>query len=253
MICISRALLVAAMVSTVAVQAQAQEVKPLTRNDVALFKKKLVALFESLGQAPPGYSMEQESYQLPSDAYPMGKAGKFQPAGASASRTYGSSKSAESASKDFEEEYKKKILEAQAKGDYEAMGRLAQEMQAKAGQLALKAEEEKKEPISVNVQLNASGSETIDPDAVVHEQTGVIVLRRLGTSPERGEVTIYVDPVSLKETQQLSKVSLYPPEEGVARTTAILTAKIEFYGPSAAIEAWAKKVDFKKVLAQIDR
>ena len=246
-------LFLGAVLIALAVHAQAQEAKPLTRNDVALFKKKLVALFESLGQAPPGYSVEQESYQLPTDAYPMGGAGKLQPVGASASRTYGSAKSAESASKDFEEEYKKKILEAQAKGDYEAMGRLAQEMQAKAGQLALKAEEQKKEPISVNVQLNASGSETIDPDAVVHEQSGVIVLRRLGTSPERGEINIYVDPVSLKETQQLSKVSLYPPEGGVSRVTAILTAKIEFYGPSAAIEAWAKKVDFKKVLAQIDR
>jgi hypothetical protein len=252
MIRFGRLLLYTAL-GAVVFQAQAQDEASLTRDDVTLFKKKLVAVFESLGQPPPGYAMDRESFNLPTDAYLIHGTKNYRPTQASASRTYGSEKSAEDASKNFEQEYKKKILEAQAKGDYEAMGRLAQEMQSKAGELALKTEESKKEPISVNVGLNESGGEVIDPDAVVHEQSGVIVLKRLDATPERGEVRIYVDPVSLKDTKQLSKVSLDPPEEGVAKRTTVLTATISFYGPAQTIEAWSKKVDFKKVLSQIDR
>ena len=91
----------------------------------------------------------------------------------------GAQRAQKDASKEFETEYKKKILEAQAKGDYEAMGKLVQEMQMKASELSLKTEEQHKEPISVNLALNTGSGETIDPDAVVYEQSGVIALKAL--------------------------------------------------------------------------
>jgi hypothetical protein len=232
-------------------QAQAQNEKPLTRDEVALIKKKLVAIFESLGQPPSGYSMERESYSLPTDAYLTGS--QYTPTNASASRDYGSSKSAENASKELEKEYKKKMLDAQAKGDYQALAQLAQEMQQKSSQLSMKTEETKKEPITMHVSLNGGGGGGIDPDAVVHEQPGVIALKALDATPERGTVTVYFDPATLKDTKQLSKVTLNYPEGGVAKRTTVLNATISFNGPAAEIEAWTKRIDFKKVLAQIDR
>jgi hypothetical protein len=247
----ARLLWPAVLVLTVC-QAHAQNEKPLTRDEVALFKKKLVTIFESLGQPPSGYSMERESYNLPTDAYVQDGSSKYQPTNANASREFGTTKSAEDASKELEKEYKKKILEAQAKGDYEGMAKVVQEMQQKISQLSLTTEEAKKEPISVNIDLNVGGGGVIDPDAVVHEQPGVIALKALDATPERGNVRIYCDPVSLKDTRQLSKVSLDLPEGGVAKRTTVLNATISFNGPAAEIEAWAKRVDFKKVLSQID-
>jgi hypothetical protein len=248
----ARPFLLAALCVT-ATLAPAQGQKSLTRDEVASLKKKLVAVFESLGQAPSGYSMEHESYNLPTEAYFKSGTTKYNLTNASASREFGSSKSAESASKDLEKEYKKKMMEAQAKGDYQEMSKLAQDMQKKMGELSLKTEEGKKEPIHVNIGLNNGGGETIDPDAVVHEQGGVIALKALDATPERGRVTIYFDPVSLKDTKQLSKVALNYPEDGVTQRTIVLHATISFEGPAAEIAAWAKRVDYKKVLAQIDR
>jgi hypothetical protein len=145
------------------------------------------------------------------------------------------------------------MLEAQAKGDYQEMAKLGQEMTQKIGQLSLKTEESKKEPINIQVNVNGGGGESIDPDAVVHEQSGVIALKALDGTPEKGRVKVYFDPLALKETKQLSKVTLTYPEKGVAKRTTVLHAVIELTGPAAEIEAWAKKIDFKKVLTQIDR
>jgi hypothetical protein len=234
-------------------QAQAQSEKSLTRDEVSVVKKKLVSIFESLGQPPTGYTMERESYNLPTDAYPMQGSTNYSLVGAYATREFGSTKKAEGESKDLEKEYKKKMLEAQAKGDYQEMAKLGQEMTQKMGQQSLKSEEAKKEPININISVNGGGGEPIDPDAVVHEQAGVIALKALDGTPDKGRVKVYFDPVALKETKQLSKVTLTYPDKGVAKRTTVLHATIELAGPAAEIEAWAKKVDFKKVLAQIDR
>jgi hypothetical protein len=67
-----------------------------------------------------------------------------------------------------------------------------------------------------------------------------------------GSVTFYFDPVSLKDTKQLSSVRLESPEGGIAKRTGVLTAMIELHGPLAEIETWAKRVDTKKVLSVID-
>lgn len=234
-------------------QVQAQGEKSLTRDEVSIVKKKLVSIFEAVGQPPAGYSMESETYSLPTDAYPIEGTANYSLVGASAFREFGTKRKAEDASKDLEKEYKKKMLEAQAKGDYQEMAKLGQEMTKKMGQQSLKTEESQKEPINIHINLNGGDGETIDPDAVVSEQSGVIALKALNGTPEKGRVRIYFDPVALKETKQLSKVTLTFPQKGVSKRTAVLHAMIEIAGPAAEIEAWAKKIDFKKVLAQIDR
>jgi hypothetical protein len=244
---------VIAILFLVASQAQAQGEKSLTRDEVSVVKKKLVSIFEAVGQPPAGYSMESETYSLPTDAYPMEGTSNYSLVGASAFREFGTKRKAEDASKDLEKEYKKKMLEAQAKGDYQEMAKLGQEMTKKMGQQSLETEESQKEPINIHINLNGGDGEPIDPDAVVHEQSGAIALKTLNGTPEKGRVRVYFDPVALKETKQLSKVTLTFPQKGVAKRTAVLHAVIELAGPAADIEAWAKKIDFKKVLAQIDR
>jgi hypothetical protein len=78
----------------------------LTRDEVASLKKTLAAAIESLGQATSGYSKEHESHNLPTEAYFKSGTTKYNLTNASASRELCRSKSAESASKGLEKEYK---------------------------------------------------------------------------------------------------------------------------------------------------
>jgi hypothetical protein len=233
--------------------ASAQNAVPLTRDDVSVVKKKLVAMFEALGEAPTGYAMEDESFNLPTEAYPGRTAGRFNPIYVSADRKYGTEKAARKTNAELEKEYKKKMMEAQAQGDYAAMGKLGQEMQQKMSKSSMDAEESRKEPINVQVMCNNFSGGTIDPDAVVMEKAGVIALKREEEKGSgRGSVTVYFDPVTLKDTKQLSAVRLMSPEEGFAKRIGVMTAVVEFHGPLAEIEPWVKRIDTKKVLGVID-
>ena len=230
--------------------ARTQDEKSLTRDEVSVIKKKLVAVLEALGQ-PAGYSVEHEGFNLPTAAYKNSNNSKYNLISASADRKFGTEKKTEDESKDIQKEYQKKVAEAQAKGDYAAMSKLAMEMQQKAGALQLKATETHKEPIQVNVWLNSNPNAVIDPDAVVFEHPGVIALK---SNAENGteRIAVYFDPVSLRETKQLSRVDLKQPEDGGARRTLVLSVSLEVTGPVPEIEPWVKKVDSKKVLSQID-
>jgi hypothetical protein len=234
--------------------AQGQNDNSLMRDEVASFKKKLVATLDALGQPPAGYSSEQESFNLPTDAYKIGGSDRYSIVEASADRKYGTEKKAQESSADLQKEYQKKILEAQAKGDYAELAKLSQEMTSKISQNQLDANQSHKEPINVAVHLNWNPGTTIDPDMVLFERSGAIALKTPDNSSSGKErVAIYVDPVALHETKQLSRVNMRYPEKGVARKTAVLNASIELNGPTAEVEAWAKKIDLNKVLAQLDK
>jgi hypothetical protein len=230
----------------------AQE-NPLNRDEVSVIKKKFVACFESLGKAPEGYTMEDEDFNLPTEAYKNDRSGKYNPLGCSSSRRYGTQKAQEKSSEGMQKDYQKKMLEAQAKGDYAAMSKLAQEMQQKMSQQQLQAVDARKEPVSIDVQFNDYGGATIDPDAVVFERAGVIALRQKDdATSEKGAITVYIDPVNLKDTKQLSRVDLKKPEDGISNRIAVLSITYRFNGPMKDIEEWAKRVDTKKALALID-
>jgi len=230
--------------------AGAQDERSLTRDEVSVIKKKLVAVFESFG-VPGGYSLEHENYNLPAEAYKNSGSGLYNLIGASADRRFGTQKAAEAEGKEMQKEYQKKMADAQAKGDYQEMARLGQEMAQKAGQIQAKASAVQKEPVEVTVNVNSNPGTVIDPDMVVFERPGAIALR---SNVENGQerVSVYCDPVSLKETRQLSRVDLKQPEGGVSRRTAVLSITIEVSGPAAEVEPWVKKADMGKVLAQID-
>jgi len=247
----TRSLLLTAAVTLLSGTSIAQEM-PISRDEVAVIKKKLVATFESLGQAQAGYAMESENYNLPTEASKGKEAGKYSVMYASASRNFGTEKAKERSSEELQKEYQKKMLEAQAKGDYQAMAKLGQEMQQKMSESQLKAVETRKEPIEVDVQFNDYGGATIDPDAVVFEKPGVIALRKVNDpSSQKGQVDVYFDPVNLKDTKQLSRVELKKPEEGLSSKITVLSITVRLSGPMAEIEAWAKRIDTKKVLSQI--
>jgi hypothetical protein len=231
----------------------AQNSVPYTRDEVSILKKKLVATLDAVGQPPAGYTKEKENFNLPTDASKNHESGLFYPAYGNGYREYGADKSAQKSQKEMEKEYQKKVAEAQAKGDYQAIAKLAQEMQQKAGEMQLKSIEGKKVPIEIHVSLNQSSGEAIDPDGVLFEKTGLIALKEKNDgNDEKSRIRIFFDPVSLKDTKQLSKVDMKMPEKGVNSKTAVYNITMEFDGPTAEVEAWAKKIETGKILAQID-
>ncbi len=234
-------------------QGQAQEWQSLTRDEVSVLKKRLVSALEALGQPPAGYGIDKESFNLPAEVCKQEKGGGYNPIVSGVTREYGSEKATEEASKDFQKEYEKKMLEAQASGDYEAVAKLSQEISQKASSIQLKAAQGRKEPIAVSLSFNTSAGDVIDPDGVVFEKPGVIALwAATNQSTPKGAIRVYFDPVSLKDTKQLSRVNMNLPVNGVSKRTTILNAAIQLTGPSAELDAWAKRIDVKKVLALID-
>jgi hypothetical protein len=179
--------------------------------------------------------------------------GLFYPVYAGGERRFGSEKAVQKDAKEMQKEYQKKMAEAQAKGDMQAITKIAQDMQQKAGQVQMKAVTAQKVPIDLRIQFNSNPGASIDPDAVVFEKPGVIALKEKkdGTDDE-GRVRVFFDPVSLKNTKQLSRIDTRLPEKGTSSKTAVYNVTIEFSGPMSEIEAWAKRMDTEKVLSQID-
>jgi len=118
-------------------------------------------------------------------------------------------------------------------------------------QAAAMAPAAKKEDMNVYVQLNQNPTAGIDPDAVVLEQPGVIALRDKGQG-ERGDVTVYIDPVALKATEELSKIELRTANDGVTNKTGVFHVVVQLNGTLADLEAWVKTFDFDAMLGVID-
>ena len=227
----------------------------LNRAEVTVVKRKLVAVIEALGAPPSGYVKSEESFNLPTTVSGMSGAESFYPVSASAYLRYdgGADKQSKRSEKEIEAEYKKKMLEAQASGNYQAMSEIAQEMVQKMSQAQMEVEEARREPIAVNLQFNSNPGATIDPDAVVFERPGVIALKRKSGNDEQLQVAVYCDPVHLKETETLSRVDLSDnPDPGVKVKTTVRNLTIELSGPPDVVEEWSKTIDTKKMLAQID-
>lgn len=225
----------------------------LNRQEVTIIKKKLVAVEEALSPLPEGYAKSEEDFGLPTSVQ-TGDKGGFRPVYGSASYTFegGGALTAEKTEKELEAEYKKKIMEAQAKGDYQAIQTLSQEMMQKAMSNQMAAEEARRDPVRVYVTINGGAYATIDPDAVVFEKPGVIALKSLQNQGQDAQVTIYCDPVKLKETGTLSKIELQDDQDAAGKTT-VRHITVQLSGPAGVVEAWSRTVDTGKVLAQIDR
>jgi hypothetical protein len=237
-----------ALAATVA----AQESTSLTRSEVAALKAKLVTVQTAMGADPAGYLKESEDFDLPTDFNPA-RDGKFWPITSGITLRYVDRASTEgkATAEKAAEEFQAKYAAAAASGNVEQLTKMIEEMQRL--QAAAMTPAVKKENLQVYVQFNQNPTVGIDPDAVVLEQPGVIALRsKRSGSDDRGDVTVYLDPVALKATQELSKIELRTADTGVSNRTGLYHVVIQLNGSVTDAEAWVKTFNFASMLGVID-
>jgi len=218
----------------------------LTNDEVAVYKKKLVAVQAALGKPPAGYAKDNDEFNLAKEITPAKSKELYYLAVSEVRTRY----SGEKLRKAAEAELEKKIAAAEAKGDYEAMNKQLANLQTDGA--------EEKEPINVTITLNSSESRDIDRDTVVVEKPGVIGIIIDPLEEVRTNLMIFFDPVRLKDTKTLTRISVAPSaggmEEGaVAGKTVVRNIVITLTGPLEEVKVWAKNVDVAAVLKQIDR
>lgn len=223
----------------------------LTRTEVAALKAKIVKVQEALGGDPAGYIKEPEEFSLPTDFNPA-RDGKYWPITSGVTLRYkdAGAEAMKQAMDKFMAEYPARLSAALASGKPEQFEQLTNEMTRM--QAAAMAPAQPKQPMQVYVQLNQNPTVGIDPDAVVLERPGVIVLRDQGSTPTQGDVTVYADPVALRATQELSKIELRTADDGMANRVGVYHVVIQINGTLADAEAWARTFDYAKVLSVID-
>ena len=222
----------------------------LTRSEVAALKAKIVAVQAAMGGEPAGYLKESEDFDLPTDFNPA-QGGKFWPITSGVSLSYTDRASAEGQAnmEKMAADVQTKMAAAAASGNFAEIQRLTAEFTRL--QAAAMNPGERKEPMNVYVRLNQNPTVGIDPDAVVLEQAGVIALRD-EQSDGQGDVTVYIDPVALRATQELSKIELRTAQDGVSNRTGVYHVVIQLNGTLADAEAWVQNFDFGPMLGVID-
>jgi hypothetical protein len=244
----------ACLAAILAIPAAAQETA-LTRSEVTAIRTKLVTVQTAMGMDPAGYIKESEDFSLPTDFNPA-QGGRFWPITSGVSVRYtdrGQIESAdaiEKAAADFQARYSAAL----ASGNVEAITRMVDEMTRIQTQAAAAAANPAthKDPMYVNVQLNMNPSVAIDPEAVVLEQPGIIALREKELNSDDGSVTVYLDPVALRDTGDLSRFELRTADDGVTNKTGIYHIVIQANGSVPDIEAWVMSFDFDAMLGVID-
>lgn len=230
----------------------------LTRSEVAAIKAKLVAVQQAMGADPAGYvRKEEDSFSLPTEFQPnQQQAGKYWPITSSVQMRFTDRGVVEGAAdiQKLQEEFQAKYAAALASGNVETITKMVEEMTRlqTAAVGAAMAPAAKKLDMQIAVQLNMNPSVGIDPDAVVLEQPGVIALRDRDGTDGKGSVTVYIDPVALKDTQELSKIELRTDDEGVGNKTGVFHVVIRLDGALTDIESWVQSFDFGAMLAVID-
>jgi hypothetical protein len=63
---------------------------------------------------------------------------------------------------------------------------------------------------------------------------------------------VYIDPVALRATEELSKIELRTADDGMPLKTGVYHVVIQLNGTLADAEAWAKTFDFGAMLGVID-
>jgi hypothetical protein len=223
----------------------------LPRSEVTTIRAKLVAVQQAMGADPSGYVKETEDFSLPTD-FNAAQGGKFWPITSSIRLRYTDKVStegkanAEKAMQDFQTKY----AAAAAAGNLDALTKLTQDLQKV--QAAAMTPPVKQQPMDVNVQLNQNPTVGIDPAAIVLERAGVIALRDKSVSSDTGSVTVYVDPVALKNSSDLAKIELQTAQDGVANKIGVYHVVIQLNGAVPDLEAWAKSFDYAAMLGAID-
>jgi len=237
--------------------ANAQEATNLTRSEVAALKAKLVAVQEAMGGVPDGYiRRDEDSFYLPTAVEPA-QDGKYWPIVSSVQMRFTDRGAVEGQAglQKAQEDIQARYAAAIASGDAEAYEKLLEEMtQIQSAAIAgAMAPAVKKDDMTINVQFNMNPIVSIDPDAVVLEQSGVIALRdKDDASGVKGSVTVYLDPVALKATEELASFELRTAQDGVANKTGLFHIVIRVDGALADIEPWVTGFDYPAMLRLFD-
>jgi len=245
------------LMMVLAATAAAQESTSLNRSEVAAIKAKLVAVQKAMGGDPSGYVREDEdSFNLPTDFNPA-RDGKFWPITASVQTRFTDKGAVEGAAavENLQQDMQAKYAAAMASGDPAAMEKMFEQMlqMQNAAVATAMAPPAKKEDMQVYVTLNLNPSVGIDPDAVVLEQPGVIALRQKDDAAGvTGQVTVYLDPVALASTTELSKVELRTADDGVTNRSGVFHVVIQLNGALADIEPWVQSFDYSAMMAVFD-
>ena len=139
-------------------------------------------------------------------------------------------------------------MEAQAKGDFQSMGALTQQIQAKAMQQAMA--NQNNTPITINAYANDGSSGTIDPDSVFEDGVGFIAIKAANGSESSGQekIDFYFDPVALKDAEKIASFDLGG-NLRVPDKLALTSIRIEITG--APVEAIAKQLKTGEVLKRL--
>ncbi len=215
------------------------------RDDLSALKDRLRGVIAALGEAPAPYAKESEDWSLP--AYACADGSGFFPISAS----YRASLTTDAQQKQLEQDFQKQLMEAQAKGDYDAIAKLSQDMQAKA--MAMAQANQQNQPIQIGIQANGGGGQTIDPDTVVRDGVGFIALkdRQGGISSGEERITFYFDKVALKDAQRIASFDLGG-DQRVPGKRDLINLRVDISGPTPTVEAMATGLDTNAVLQQLD-
>lgn len=213
------------------------------RDDLAGLKKEVETAIAAIPKPHAPYAKAEDHWDLP--AYTCKDKTGLQPVDVSYTSTYNTDASMQK----LEMGYQKQMMAAQAKGDYQAMMKISQEMQSKA--MAQASANEGMPPLNINITVNGGNSGTIDPDTVIRDGQGFIAIRTNKDQTSGNEnISIYFDPVALKNAHQLAQFDLSG-DYRVDSKLSLLSLRVDLSGPSNILEPMVKQVDVSKVLGTL--
>ncbi|HET7306836.1 MAG TPA: hypothetical protein VFK24_03330 [Gammaproteobacteria bacterium] len=215
---------------------------PFARNDLVSVQQHMKRVIDALGALPAPYTMTDKNWSLPTSSC-HGKLGY-----AAISVQYSGEFSVRQNAQDLQAAYQKKIMAAQAKGDYAAMQKLAQQMMASS--MAVGMAGAANTPVSIEIRVNVSDNETINPLNVLRDGHGFIALRQPGGDTNNATVIVYFDAVQLKDAHQLASFTLNNNWRSPDKL-ALVNAEFTLSGPKAQVEQLIKQLDAVAVLNQL--
>lgn len=214
------------------------------RSDLAALKTSMKAVIAAIGKPPAPYALSHEEWNLPSFACEDAHGAVPSFVG------YQADLSADAGQQKVQADYQKKIMAAQAAGNYDLMIKLSQEMQQQIVKASVLAQTDT--PISMEFRANETASMTVDPDAVVRDGTGFIALKATQGGADSGQeqITFYFDKQALKEAHTLASFELGGDRRAPDKL-GLISMRIRISGPTAIVEAMARKLDAGAVLAHL--
>ncbi|HET6725924.1 MAG TPA: hypothetical protein VFH85_07965, partial [Gammaproteobacteria bacterium] len=218
------------------------------RDDLVTLKNHMKAVVAAIGALPPPYALEKGHWSLPASAC-KGKNG-FVPISVgyeSEFSTTGAQNEREQQQRELAAAYQKKIVAAEAAGDYETMQKLVGQQQAQSMRQSMPFQQ--KDPVAVSISVNDTQSMTIDPDAVRRDGAGFLALRTDG-GPAHESVVFFFDRVALKNAHQLASFDLGT-DMRTPQKLGLLNIEIALNGPTEMVERLVRQLDTEKVLSQL--